>query len=585
MAHQIEGSQQSERRVLLVVDDEPMVRRLVVSAVAELDPEKVIEAEDGLHAQDVLRREPVDVVITDVKMPRMDGLELLHWGHERYPAAKWIVLSGLETFEAAVEALKSGAFDYLAKPPERNRVQVAVRNALDQIQLEAVRERLYTELEQKNARLAEQLEQLAGLCRMLEDQADVIDSDLERAAVIQHALLPQTPPRLDGWSLNTLYRPGTKVGGDFYDVVHLGVRYFGVIVADATGQGVAAAMLSVLLKHGLRFRDVEGVRSPAKVLTSANRLMCDGISAPGAFVTAAYALVDRRSGKVRIASAGHPPCIHLGPNGTTKPLRRTGPALGLSADASYDEVTVDLAEGDRLLLYTNGLLNREALETLITRIAENPDDNRPLRDLYGEASSNAKEDRDDGTLVLIERGDRPSQFDNEIIEDREPAEATRRAVPLLTSGTNEDRAFMQITGEATWMRSAIFYDTANELLSEYPNLSIDLSDCEYLDSTFLGTIHEIVTTHPDRVCLQRVPDNVVDLFDELSMRAVMDRTNINVVPLPTRMEPLKRAIKEEQEDQRLLKAHEVLAMLSDENEEQFRGVIAALRADVGGDRR
>jgi len=585
MAHEVDYSHRSERGVLLVVDDDPMVRRLVVSAIAELDPEKVIEAEDGLHARDVLRREPVDVVITDVTMPRMDGLDLLDWGHAHYPAAKWIVLSGLETFEAAVEALKSGAFDYLAKPPERNRVQVAVRNALDQIRLEADRERLYTEVAQKNATLAAQLEQLIGLCRMLEDQADVIDSDLERAGVIQHALLPQAPPRLDGWSLKTLYRPGTKVGGDFYDVMHLGVRYFGVLIADAAGQGVAAAMLSVLLKHGLRFRDADGVRSPAQILTSANRQICDAISAPGAFVTAAYVLVDRRSGNVQLASAGHPPCVHIGANGTTKPLRRTGPALGLSADASYDEVSIDFALGDRLLLYTDGVSNREALDALIARLAENPDVDRPLRELYGAAGSTARGDRDDVTLVLIERSDQASHFDNEIVEDREPAAASRQAVPLLTSGTTEDRAFMQITGTATWMRSAIFYDAANALLREHPNLSIDLHDCEHLDSTFLGTIHEIVTSYPDRVCLQRVPDNVVDLFDELSMRAVMERTNINETPLPAHMEPLKRTIREEQEGQRLLKAHEVLATLSDENEEQFRGVIAALQADLGGESR
>jgi len=581
MAPEPEDSNRSERGVLLVVDDDPMIRRLVVSALAELDPENVLEAEDGLHAQELLGREPVDVVITDVNMPRMDGLELLHWGHEHCPQAKWIVLSSLETFDAAVEALKSGAFDYLAKPPERNRVQVAVRNALDQIRLESVREHLYTELEQKNATLAEQLEQLAGLCRMLEDQAEVIESDLERAAIIQHALLPHTPPRLDGWSLNTLYRPGTKVGGDFYDVEHLGVRYFGVLIADAAGQGVAAAMLSVLLKHGLRFRDVEGIRSPAKVLASANKLMCDEISAPGVFVTAAYVLVDRRSGNARIASAGHPPCVHLGADGTTTQLRRTGPALGLSADASYDEVSIDLDEGDRLLLHTDGDLKSETLEALIARMTESQGRHQALRDIYEASDSSTKDDRDDITMMLIERGDGPSRFDNEIVEGRERVETAAPAIPLLTSGTTEDRAFIQISGKATWMRSAIFHDTASGLLRERSNLSIDLNDCEYLDSTFLGTIHELVTAHPNEVSLQRVPDRIVERFDELSMGAVLERTNVNVVPLPTRMEPLRRAIREEQRGERLLKAHEVLAALSDENEAQFRGVVAALQADLG----
>ena len=185
-------------RVFLVVDDDPMVRRIVTRGLESLKPAEVLEREDGLAAQEVLGSRHVDVVITDVVMPNMDGLALMKWAQEHCPGPLWIVLSGVETFDTAVEALQLGAFDYLAKPPELPRVRVAVRNALDQIELVRERERLYGKLEESNLQLAEKVAQLQTVCRVLEDQAATIQADLDRAEVIQRALLPHgnaVPPR------------------------------------------------------------------------------------------------------------------------------------------------------------------------------------------------------------------------------------------------------------------------------------------------------------------------------------------------------------------------------------------------------
>ncbi len=156
-------SPQSKRPTFLVVDDDPMVRKLVSHGLASLNPEAVLEVEDGLEAQQVLREKAVDVVITDVLMPNMDGRELMKWAQEHCPEPLWIVLSGLDTFDAAVDALHLGAFDYLAKPPEVERVRVAVRNAMDQLELMRDRERLYGELEQSNTLLGEKVAQLEEL--------------------------------------------------------------------------------------------------------------------------------------------------------------------------------------------------------------------------------------------------------------------------------------------------------------------------------------------------------------------------------------------------------------------------------------
>lgn len=133
---------------LLVVDDELFVRKIVGNAVEKLHPSSVTVVENGVEAQAVLRTQPVDIVVTDVLMPNMSGIELMRWAHHHAPDSKWIVLSQLDTFEAAVEALQAGAFDYLAKPPDVTRVQIAVQHAWENIIMDRNRQQLRMQLSQ-----------------------------------------------------------------------------------------------------------------------------------------------------------------------------------------------------------------------------------------------------------------------------------------------------------------------------------------------------------------------------------------------------------------------------------------------------
>ncbi|MEQ8859019.1 MAG: SpoIIE family protein phosphatase [Pseudomonadales bacterium] len=580
-----ESHEPSSRPTFLVVDDDALVRKLVSRGLAELDPGAVIEVEDGLAAQEVLRTRTVDVVVTDVLMPKLGGLDLMKWAQTHAPGPLWIVLSGLDTFDAAVEALHLGAFDYLAKPPEVQRVRVAVRNALDQIELVREGERLNRELAQSNDRLAEKVVQLEKVCRMLEDQAEVIQADLVRAEVIQRALLPQVPPRIDGWCVETLYRPGNNVGGDIYDVVMLDDRHVGLVIADAAGHGVAAAMLSVLFKHRLKLKGEDGnPLMPNRVLRALNRSLHQTMSAPGAFITAAYVLLNPRTGRARVASAGHPPCILHSPGGESRLLERTGPALGLEADASYEETSIELGVGDRLLLYTDGVLEggpaSPTQDDLSRAMLSEPDRSELLGALFAAAVKEIEGERDDITMILLERGQGVSRFDDLPKAAPKQKISAPPQAQLLQSRAGKD-AFMSIAGTATWMRSQMFFDAANRLLERARTLTIDLGACEYLDSTFLGTLHEIVMSRPDAVRLQRVPVKIRALFEELSMSGVLQHTSLVNEPLPADMEPLRRDEPDAvTQGERMLKAHEVLVSLSEENSAQFRDVVASLRADL-----
>lgn len=564
-----------------------MVRKIVARGLAALDPAEVLEVEDGLAAQDVLREKAVDVVVTDVLMPNMSGLELMKWAQDHCPEPLWIVLSELETFDTAVDALQLGAFDYLGKPPEVQRVRVAVRNALDQIELVRERKRLYQQIELTNTQLAEKVKQLEQVCRMLEEQAAVIQSDLDRAEIIQRALLPQEPPEIDGWCLETLYRSGSSVGGDLYDVILLDRLHVGLVIADAAGHGVAAAMLSVLFKLRLNLTDKAGkVYSPGQVLSSLNNKLIETVSAPGAFITAVYVLLDRQTGQAQIASAGHPPCIWTTPAGQSQLLARTGPALGLEADARYDEHEIHLGVGDRFLLYTDGALGSGAefftSDDLTRTLCSGIDRAEVPGTLYRAATQNVTGERDDITIIVLERGEGVSRFDDTPTpgERQTPQPLTTQAE--LLQAVREDQAFISIAGNMTWIFSQTFLDAANALLERHHKLTIDLGACEYMDSTCLGTLHEIVTSRPDSVILQRIPAGIRALFEELSMESVLSHASPSHEPLPEVMEPLRQAeIDPAQQGARMLSAHETLASLSPENREKFRGVVDSLRADLG----
>ena len=554
----------------LVVDDEPVTRLLVKRALENLGCSPVLEAADGFAAREVLRQHPeVALVLTDIMMPGMSGLELLRWGREAVPDAMWIVLSGLETFDSAVAAIRLGAFDFLPKSPHSEEMGVAVRNALERRHLIAERERLHSELERK--------------VRELEETSALLRRDLERAEVIQRALLPRSPPPMEGYCIQAVYRPGQHVGGDLYDVVRLGERHLAFYLADATGHGVTSAMLSVLFKQRLVLVDPQTglALPPATVLDTVNRSICEAHAAPGLFLTAVFGLLDTSDASLTLASAGHPPVLHVRAGRDTRQVRRTGPALGLTPDAQFRQERLQLSAGDRILLYTDGLLpsgSERELEQLQQLLAQ------PLSSAQEvlaqlQAGMEAGADRDDVTLLLIDAHAGASWFDN-------GAELAAAAVTLAPRaegavvfyGEGEHAAWLSLCGRASWMHCDAFHETALAVLDAGRPLVLDFSRCDYMDSTCLGTVHELVAR--GGVALAGVKPSVRALFEELSMQQVLDAIREDL-PAAPEMFALSGGSNQAAVQKRILQAHEALSGLSERNREEFQDVVTSLRGEQG----
>jgi serine phosphatase RsbU (regulator of sigma subunit) len=182
-----------------------------------------------------------------------------------------------------------------------------------------------------------------------------IEQELQVARRIQQASLPKEVPELEGWQIAPYYQPAREVGGDFYDFFELEDGRVGVVVGDATGKGVPAALMAEATSNMLRaVAQALGSSSPGEVLSRVNETLLARIP-DNMFVTCFYAILEPESGSLTYANAGHDlPYLHR--NGEAEELRARGMPLGLMPGMSYEEGEASLTEGDSLLFYSDGLV-------------------------------------------------------------------------------------------------------------------------------------------------------------------------------------------------------------------------------------
>jgi len=186
-----------------------------------------------------------------------------------------------------------------------------------------------------------------------------INKELQIANQIQSSILPREIPQLAGLEIVARYVPMSAVAGDFYDFAVIDERRVGILVADVTGHGVPAALIASMLKVAFAAQTAHA-DDPARVLAGLNRALCGKFEEH--FVTAAYVFVDLDKLLLRYAGAGHPPLIlaslkkAASREGQSREVEANGLMLGLFPEAEYAAVEIPLGSGDRILIYTDGIL-------------------------------------------------------------------------------------------------------------------------------------------------------------------------------------------------------------------------------------
>jgi predicted ester cyclase len=239
-----------------------------------------------------------------------------------------------------------------------------------------------------------------------------VEQELRVARSIQQASLPKEVPTLENWQITPYYQPAREVGGDFYDLFELEDGRVTVVMGDAAGKGIPAALVVSATSSVLRaVAQALGSSSPSEVLAQVNETLFARIP-PNMFVTCFYAILDPKNGSMNFANAGHD-LPYLWHGGDCEELRARGMPLGLMAGMSYEQKEIELDAGEGVLFYSDGLVEAHdakgemfGFPRLRDLIAEH-DDKRALgdfllEDLYSFVGE-GWEQEDDITLLTLRR--------------------------------------------------------------------------------------------------------------------------------------------------------------------------------------
>ena len=332
---------------VLVIDDDTIVRESIV-AYLEDSGFNILQAENGEQGLEVFRECEPDIILCDLRMPKMDGLAVLRNVRNQSLDLPFIVVSGAGVMADVVEALRLGASDFLIKPiVDLEVLEYSINRALENAQL-AVENRRYREsLESAN-------EQLESSLRLLQE-------DQNAGRQVQMNMFPKHPLLYDEFNVDHHIIPSLYLSGDFVDYFALNDHSFAFYLADVSGHGASSAFVTVLLKHMsmnlLQEYQTHGGKvrvKPSHVLNYINRSLLK--TNLGKHVTVFGGVVDTRDKKLTYSFGGHYPLPILATDGDARLLEGKGLPVGLFDDAEFEDVTIDLPEQFTLTILSDGIL-------------------------------------------------------------------------------------------------------------------------------------------------------------------------------------------------------------------------------------
>ncbi len=355
---------QKPSATLLIIDDDDVVRASL-AAYLEDSGFTVLQANNGLKGLEVFEQQQPDLVICDLRMPQVGGLELIRQVTERSPQTPVIVLSGAGVMNDAVEALRLGASDYLIKPLEDLAVlEHSVHRALDRSHLMVENQRYRQKLETAN--------------RELEASLHLLQEDQTAGRQVQMNMLPESPWSTAGLNFEHQIIPSLYLSGDFVDYFRVDEHRVAFYLADVSGHGASSAFVTVLLKFmttRLMFESRRGGSmpqfKPSDVLGHINRGLIN--TKLGKHVTMVGGVIDETTGKLTYSIGGHLPLpVLYTPNKGVSYLQGRGLPVGLFNEATYTDLVIDLPEAFSLTLFSDGILDLLPGETLKDKEAALP---------------------------------------------------------------------------------------------------------------------------------------------------------------------------------------------------------------------
>ena len=333
---------------ILVVEDTLLARTMFERTLRKWGYQ-VDSVSNSFDAIQLLRSEPIQIVVTDWVMPGGDGLSLCRDIRAlNLPNYTYIILvTSLEDAESATKGLEAGADDFIRKPVQLDELHARIRSGERILALEQV-------LQVKNADLIRAQE--------------LINRDLQTAAKMQKDLLPASSAKYLNVSIDWLFCPSAVVSGDIFNFFRLDETHVGFYSLDVAGHGVSAAMMSFSLfrlltteiqrgsplKHPLESEPYYQIVPPAKVMSALNSQFQTNAET-WLYFTMIYGIVDTVGHSIELCQAGHPNPVYLPTGECARFVGDGGLPVGITENAEYDNIVINYRPGDRLILYSDGI--------------------------------------------------------------------------------------------------------------------------------------------------------------------------------------------------------------------------------------
>lgn len=335
---------------VLIIDDSPTMLQIAEAIVSQRYA--VVKAHSAAEALQQLKTHVIHILLTDLMMHDMSGLELIHKVKLSHPDIGLILMTGFSSKQTAIGALKEGVQDYLEKPLEPKTTLNAIAELWKLVRTRLENQKLVQALYKAHVVNLAHERTLDELNHRLQQMNRDMQQELQLAGQVQKTYLPKLGCK--GWmNSDVFYKPHGQVSGDCYHLEQVDDDTYQYFLGDGTGHGVAAGFITILIAMALIIKTER--EQPHQTLTRLNKMLTI-CTPPDKFMTTVCVQI-QRDGECQIANAGHVETIFVPREGAAQLLKTEGMPLGLidPPPVAYSSQSVQLKQGDRLYLYTDGI--------------------------------------------------------------------------------------------------------------------------------------------------------------------------------------------------------------------------------------